>query len=277
VKVEGVGYGLVDLTSGPLPDEVDVTWARRNRLTEAAPLAWTDADQEPEAGQTTTIVVMDGDRNVLETHDAIAGTSFAIPIASFEDDEESVVASGIIRVTSKRDGTESWSGWELPFLLVTLTISGSPPTSAAVGVPYEFVVTLVGGEPPYVCTLVGDWPSWADIEEVNETTWRVFGTPDAADEFTDLSVRVTDDNEDTADLAPFNLSVVVPGDQFVDKLAVAAAYFNTDAAAARVDKETIDKLATSAAYLNPDAAAERIDHHTADKLHVLAVYLFEEE
>lgn len=74
---------LIDARARPDP-WVTVTWANRNRLTEDSQvLAWTDSTVTPEVGQTTTIEVRDIDGVLLATHDALAGTTFDVPDASF--------------------------------------------------------------------------------------------------------------------------------------------------------------------------------------------------
>lgn len=127
VKVDGTGFGSVDLAGAPLPpagrplglllaltasETVDVTWANRNRVTEDSQvLAWTDSSLTPEVGQTTTVTLMKTDRTVLETIDGLTGTSYSIPISHFLGN-----TSGIVRVTAKRDGFESLQGHEITII-----------------------------------------------------------------------------------------------------------------------------------------------------------------
>lgn len=74
---------LIDAIMRPDP-WVTVTWAIRNRLDEdALILAWDDASQTAESGQTTTIEVRDTDGTLITTHDGLSGTSFDVPDASF--------------------------------------------------------------------------------------------------------------------------------------------------------------------------------------------------
>lgn len=77
---------------------VTVTWAIRNRLDEdALILAWDDASQTAEAGQTTTIEVRSESDVLITTHDGLSGTSFDVPDASF-----GTAATVRLRVYSER-------------------------------------------------------------------------------------------------------------------------------------------------------------------------------
>lgn len=106
VKINGVMNGLVDAVGAT---SVAVTWANRNRLMEEnVALQWTAATVPPEDGQTTTITVMDIDRNVITSHDGLTGASFSLPAASFGGN-----SIGIVRVSSKRDGLESLQAHEI--------------------------------------------------------------------------------------------------------------------------------------------------------------------
>jgi len=89
---------------------IPVTWSNRNRLTEDSQiLLWTDATVTPEAGQTTTVQVLDpADRSVVTTHDGLTGTAFDLPASSFGS-----LTLGIVRITSECDGFESLQGHEL--------------------------------------------------------------------------------------------------------------------------------------------------------------------
>lgn len=90
----------IDLTNEASPE---VAFARRNRLTEdALILAWDDADVTPEAGQTTTVRLLDLSENVLHSYTGISGTSQIIDKADFAGEED-----GYVEVTAVRDGLES--------------------------------------------------------------------------------------------------------------------------------------------------------------------------
>lgn len=106
VKIDGIASGEVDAIDAP---SVEVTWANRNRLTEdSVVLAWDAATTAPEDGQTTSITVMDLDRNVLTTVSGLTGTSYSLPASAF-----SGKPTGIVRVTSEHDGLESLQGHEI--------------------------------------------------------------------------------------------------------------------------------------------------------------------
>lgn len=112
VQINGQGYGEV---SADTEVDLTVTWANRNRLTEDSQIVrWDEADVTPESGQTTTVTVMDVDRNVLNTHTGLSGTSFTLPYASFSGE-----SAGIVKVTSERDGFESLQGHEIAVRFLT--------------------------------------------------------------------------------------------------------------------------------------------------------------
>lgn len=106
VEIDGVMFNT-SATPVDMIGESDVpcTWANRNRLTEDSQvLAWDDATVTPETGQTTRIDVLTADLGtVLDTHDALSGTSFSVPVASFGSE-----AVGALQFWSERtdaDGT----------------------------------------------------------------------------------------------------------------------------------------------------------------------------
>lgn len=110
VKVEGVGFGVVDADG---LTEVNVTWSNRNRVTEdSVVLAWNAATVTPEAGQVTRIDVLDEVGNLLTTHDDLPGTSYAVPMSSFGS-----VTSSFIRVSAKRDGLLSLQSHQIEVIV----------------------------------------------------------------------------------------------------------------------------------------------------------------
>lgn len=119
VQVEGEGFAEVDASD---LTEVTVTWANRNRLLEPVEaLAWTDGDITPEAGQTTTVTLLDAaDSSVITTIDDLTGTSYLLDLTLF-----GAIDTGIVRVTAKRDGLESLQGHEIVVhLTARLLLSG---------------------------------------------------------------------------------------------------------------------------------------------------------
>lgn len=91
----------IDAITRPDP-WVTVSWSNRNRLTEDSQvLGWTDATVTPEVDQTTTIEVRETDGTLITTHDALTGTSFDVPDASFGG--KSIVR---VRVASARSDTD---------------------------------------------------------------------------------------------------------------------------------------------------------------------------
>ncbi len=143
--------GPVDATGLSI---IPVTWARRNRLTEAAPLAWTDPDQTPEAGQTTTLTLTDPAGVVVHAYTGIAGTSHAVSKADFGE-----LGQGYIVVSSERDGRVAWRSYSIPVILATPgpsdilidndTVSVSATTGTVVG-----KLSTVGGMAPITFEII---------------------------------------------------------------------------------------------------------------------------
>lgn len=108
VTVQGQGFGIVWLNPADSAD-IPVAWARRNRLTEDTQLVkWGEPDVTPEAGQTTTVEVLNMSGTVITAHTGLTGTTFSLPRASF------VGANvGIVRVKSVRDGYSSLQSHEI--------------------------------------------------------------------------------------------------------------------------------------------------------------------
>lgn len=89
--------------------------------------------------------------------------------------------------------------------LVSPVISGTPVLTGQDAVAYAgFTVSAVGGTEPYVFSLVGTWPAGLSI---NSETGAVTGTPTEDGTFSDLSVRVTDDDSETDDLPTFEIVI----------------------------------------------------------------------
>ncbi|UDY80362.1 putative tail protein [Achromobacter phage AXY1] len=100
-----------DLWSVPAPvnnANLTITWSRRNRITETGQLLrWTDADVAPEAGQTTSIIILNSDGTQSARIDGLTGTSYTLTAAQIR------AASGPtmqIKLVSMRDGLESFTG-----------------------------------------------------------------------------------------------------------------------------------------------------------------------
>lgn len=112
VKVGGVAFGLFDMKSN---GSVTVTWANRNRRTEATQAPkWADASASLEPGQTTTIKILrSADRSEANVISGLTGTSTTLDKADFLGELDV-----ILRVVSVRDGMESLQGHEIR---VTLT------------------------------------------------------------------------------------------------------------------------------------------------------------
>lgn len=84
-------------------------------------------------------------------------------------------------------------------------ITGTPVTTATNNVAYTgFTATGHGTSTPLVYSLVGTYPTGITV---NTSTGAVTGTPTQAGTFTGLSVRVTDNDGETAQLPTFTLVV----------------------------------------------------------------------
>jgi len=106
-KVRGTGFGLADGTGG---GDITVTWSNRNRLTEETVLlAWDAATVTPEAGQTTTLTLLDdSDDSTISAITGLSGTTHDIPFASFGGADY-----GRVRFEAVRDGITSIQGHEV--------------------------------------------------------------------------------------------------------------------------------------------------------------------
>lgn len=84
-------------------------------------------------------------------------------------------------------------------------LDGTPVLTATENSAYAgFTVSARGGSTPYTYALVGTWPAGISI---NASTGAVSGTPTEAGTFVGLSVSVTDDDDDVAQLPSFTLVV----------------------------------------------------------------------
>lgn len=117
VKVNGTGFGTVDHSGG---GDLTVTFATRNRLTETSILqSWTNGDVTEEGGQTTTVVVLDSDDNVLAEHDDVS-SPFVVPPASYASQSTikiKVISKLIIDGGSPPTEVESLQGHEIVVML----------------------------------------------------------------------------------------------------------------------------------------------------------------
>lgn len=114
-QLDGNGFNGVDYSyftlAGPPPATVTATWSGRNRTTEdSIALRWTDATVAPEAGQTTVLRILAADGSFSHEITGLTGTSYAIPIASFDP-----VDVGFVEFVSDKGGLRSWAGFRLPF------------------------------------------------------------------------------------------------------------------------------------------------------------------
>jgi hypothetical protein len=86
------------------------------------------------------------------------------------------------------------------------TISGSPPTTATVGVQYAFTPTASDPEGNTLTFSIVNRPAWATF---SSTTGRLQGTPTAAGTFSNIAIKVSDGSSTTS-LAAFTIVVSAP-------------------------------------------------------------------
>ncbi len=107
VYVAGIPFGDLE---GHSITSVEVTWANRNRLTEGTVLLrWTEGTISPEAGQTTTVRLIDYYTGAtIIDYAGLTGTSF-----SFDPDDRGTCSRIRVAILAVRDGFESIQGHEI--------------------------------------------------------------------------------------------------------------------------------------------------------------------
>jgi hypothetical protein len=203
VKVEGVGFGIVDCTAAA---PVNVTVSERNRLTEDSQvLGWDDATVTPESGQTWKVELLDPfDRTLIATVDSLTGTSTTIAHSVFDGN-----SAAILRVTAERDGFESLQGHEIVAVIVGPTISGTPVETGETGVAYAgFTVSGTGGLAPYTFAVTaGTLPPGLALDP---DAGDVAGTPSLNGTYSGIVITLTDAAGLTDDLAAFTVTIGAP-------------------------------------------------------------------
>jgi hypothetical protein len=139
VRLDGKPLDAIH-TLGPASSPLTLTWAHRDRITQADTLVnHSVADVGPEPGTTYTVQVVNSGGTVLRTESGITGTSWEYTAAAAQSDFGGTTAQGFIRLKSVRDTLDSWQQYEIPFALVvsverdrTLSwnIVNAPPTTA---------------------------------------------------------------------------------------------------------------------------------------------------
>lgn len=112
-------------------------------------------------------------------------------------------SSGSVNVVLTVGGvSETWS---VTTASSSLSISGTPSSTATVGQAYTFTPTTTGGTSPYTYTMnAGTLPAGLSL---NASTGQISGTPTTAATASGLVLRVTDNVGATADLGPFSITV----------------------------------------------------------------------
>jgi hypothetical protein len=137
-----------------------------------------------------------------------------------------------VTATNSAGSTDATSGGTAA-VVAALSISGTPVLTATEGAAYAgFTATASGGETPYTYSLVGTWPAGITV---NSSSGAVSGTPTESGSFTGLSVRVTDNNSDTADLDTFSVEVQAT-DQHFANVALLCGFDGVDAATTSIDE-----------------------------------------
>ena len=91
------------------------------------------------------------------------------------------------------------------------TISGSPSTSAKVGMPYSFKPTAADANKDALTFSVMNMPSWAAF---NMATGELSGTPNLDGTYANIQIKVSD-GKATTSLNPFSLAVTAAGSRTV--------------------------------------------------------------
>ncbi|MDE4914879.1 putative Ig domain-containing protein [Methylobacterium sp. 092160098-2] len=129
--------------------------------------------------------------------------------------------SGRISGTPTREDTQSGirvratdpdgrSGTSAAFALtigLPLTISGSAPSTGAVGTPFSGQFTAAGGRKPYSYALAGSLP---DGLKLAPSSGLISGTPTTAITVTNISVSATDSDGRKASTQPFSIAISGP-------------------------------------------------------------------
>jgi hypothetical protein len=90
----------------------------------------------------------------------------------------------------------------------TVSISGSPPTSVAVGQTYSFTPTASSTLSRQLYFRIWNKPAWATF---STSTGKLSGTPGASDIATDSNITIkVSDGRSKASLAPFSITVTAP-------------------------------------------------------------------
>ena len=107
VRVGGVDFGTFNMGGAA---SVEVTWKNRNRRMEATQaMRWTDANVNPEVGQTTMVRILSAsDRSVLNTISGLTGQSVTLNRSDIPGN-----ADVIVKVYAERDGYVSLQGHEI--------------------------------------------------------------------------------------------------------------------------------------------------------------------
>lgn len=159
------------------------------------------------AGDHAEVIAADG--TVLGTADLTTATIASCPVTL------SSLAQGAHTVRGyvwRDDGTFTELQSYTFTVNAALAISGTPVLTATEDSAYAgFTASATGGVTPYVFSLVGTWPAGISVDS---GTGVVSGTPTESGSFASLSVRVTDDEGSTDDLATFTLEVAAAAPAF---------------------------------------------------------------
>jgi hypothetical protein len=195
-----VAHGPVSVASAPLQITIDTIAPAAPVITTAGPLVTTNTSPEmagtAEALSLVTIYLAGAPHDTTE---ADAGGAW-----DYEFDELDVAVYSVTATATDAAGNESAPSPALMLDIRALPqISGAPGTVTREGVAYSFVPEVTGGVAPFVFTLnAGTLPEGLSI---NPGTGELSGEPTSFGLFGGIVIRVTDAEENTADLPAFDL------------------------------------------------------------------------
>lgn len=116
VQVNGQALGAID----PVPRPLTLTWAHRNRISQADQLfGHTMGNITPEPGTTYTVEILSRAGVTLRTEPGITGTSWTYTAEMMAADGlDNLDGLGTLRLWSVRDGYNSWQRYSIPFTVI---------------------------------------------------------------------------------------------------------------------------------------------------------------
>lgn len=123
VRVNDLSFARPDFVMNDTVDDLVVTWAHRNRLTQGDTLQGHEVDSiTPEVGTTYRIKVYRPDGTLVRTVDGITGTTWTYSRSSATADLADNVNDAYLTLETMRDGFASWQKYKITFDLTTTTV-----------------------------------------------------------------------------------------------------------------------------------------------------------